>query len=1256
MRSRSGVSRRPGAVDIDAGGNITLNGAITGTTTVTITSDANASNNGTIDVNGKITASGVVSLDADGDITIDAAIDPTTVNLDSDDDVTVNAAVVATTAINVRAGNNDGTGNATISGTGSLLTSAGGSDILIRSGATTGLISLVGNVTAVDRLSLTSNGTGNISQTGGTILAAELQVVAVGNATLNQATNNVGTLAADLNPGIFAYTDADGLAIGTLATVGITTGTPGNGGAVTINATSGTITVNSAINTSPGTGGGVAITGSVTLSAALTAGGGTITLNGNTAATSDLVINSPISSDNTIGLQAPRDIIINAVVSTTGAGSDVIALADSNNDGAGGLLVTTAGQVNSAGDTLLQGSDGINAAFTGGTEAVEIASDGANSQVTAAGNVTIGQAGTMTPALADVLINGVVKSTASGGNVRITANDDIRFGVNGDVTGVDAFVSALAGYNPITASLSVSPAQIVMANGTIIDGGTGTAEVAAIGNITLGQVRTTGNSALINIASLNGAILDGGDLDTDVVGANVLLGSSVTPAGGGIGTDADDLDTAIGTLAAHTESGDINISNTGALIVGTINFTPFLSVVSGFSSLIGVVINDIADDNTGSDNITIVASSPLTVNSLVANNDGGNITLTSTNDGGNDDHLTISANVRITGGDATIDADGNIDLNAGTDLIINNNAVVSTDASGVITGDADRAISISTASAAVQSVNGGITLTANAGGHTGNFVGITIDDAAVSSISGSVSLTGTGGDTGNNNHGVVLTNTATISSGIGAATLSIMGTAGAGTSSDGVNANNVAAHTFVSTVDAAVSITGSTAGDDGMELSNSAINTTGATGTITILGTSTSNNGASSEGVLLTGAGTTITSVAGAIAITGTTAGGGTAGDGVEIAAGVTLAINATGAATLTITGTGDGAESGVQIDSPIASGTGFVTIRSEDGGSTTDDITFGAAGDITSTSGTITIDAENAGDTADVFMADGALIDAGSGLIDIDADVDVTLGGLLTSGEVQITVATGAIIDGGNIHLDIDAGSAALRTQTGIGSANPLETNLSTLAASNLTSGNIHINDVGANSSLLTIGTVNGLMGITNDDANNIGPFGFVNISNASPLTVALPVMSDGDIVLSALESAAVNADNLTISAAVTADNVVNTARVILNAGDNVVVTTATGTVTSDTTITINVEESVDANGDGTADGANLDAGSGGEVTVIGSKTLLVAPGGTTINGGADATAPGDSDIFNITPQNRQCDRLQWLPTGSAGLSLVTR
>ena len=42
-----------------------------------------------------------------------------------------------------------------------------------------------------------------------------------------------------------------------------------------------------------------------------------------------------------------------------------------------------------------------------------------------------------------------------------------------------------------------------------------------------------------------------------------------------------------------------------------------------------------------------------------------------------------------------------------------------------------------------------------------------------------------------------------------------------------------------------------------------------------------------------------------------------------------------------------------------------------------------------------------------------------------MDADDDITLGGLSTTGEIQITTAS-AIVDGGNAHIDILGGATA--------------------------------------------------------------------------------------------------------------------------------------------------------------------------------------------------------------------------------------
>ena len=101
----------------------------------------------------------------------------------------------------------------------------------------------------------------------------------------------------------------------------------------------------------------------------------------------------------------------------------------------------------------------------------------------------------------------------------------------------------------------------------------------------------------------------------------------------------------------------------------------------------GVSITDVDPGNPAAnaanslnDNITLIASTSLTVNQAVVNDDGCNVVLTaSTTD------LTIAANVTVTGGNAAVNTDGNITLTAtAQDLFVSNGVTVSTDAGGSI--------------------------------------------------------------------------------------------------------------------------------------------------------------------------------------------------------------------------------------------------------------------------------------------------------------------------------------------------------------------------------------------------------------------------------------------------------------------------------------------------------------------------------------------------------------------------------------------
>ena len=201
------------------------------------------------------------------------------------------------------------------------------------------------------------------------------------------------------------------------------------------------------------------------------------------------------------------------------------------------------------------------------------------------------------------------------------------------------------------------------------------------------------------------------------------------------------------------------------------------------------------------------------------------------------------------------------------------------------------------------------------------------------------------------------------------------------------------------------------------------------------------------------------------------------------------------------------------------------------------------------------------------IVMADVASIASWNGIVTLNAVGDVTLGGV-SGTEVRVS-SGGAIFDGGDTLADIAANRVALRANTGIGSSNPLDTAMSVLAARNAISGDLRINNnVGGE---LTIGTVDGLVGVTNNG-------GSIEITNASPLTVADDVVAARNVTLVAADRP-LPGDDLVINSAdstglgvieITATN----GNIVLSAGDDFIlpstaVLSASGTITVTATST---------------------------------------------------------------------------------------
>jgi hypothetical protein len=543
----------------------------------------------------------------------------------------------------------------------------------------------------------------------------------------------------------------------------------------------------------------------------------------------------------------------------------------------------------------------------------------------------------------DLTISADVMTTAGNGAIDLNAgtdlvidNDAIVSTVgNGAITGDAVRSIELEGNVGTTTVETVDGSITFVANNTGVAGDFHGIELkmarieTANGAISLtgqGGDNTGGSPSDDN----DGIYLDGSTIESTGTGTITLDGTATA----GANSDGIDLDNDVTTVASTITS--VN----GAILITALS----TGADNGFELQGG---STVVSTGTGASAATITINGTAELNGVSISNTGSAI-------------RSIDGAIRITGTGTGAVVDGTYGLQL-SDGEISSIGTGTNAATITLTGMAfDDGLDIDDAFS-VNSVDGNILIE----GTSDTDDGIDLDGNAVirSTGTGANAATITFNGTGNNSKGIE-SDDSQITSVDG--NISLTGNGNEGIDLDDVNVS--------STGSSNIELIGVGNSRDGIDLGTTTISSMG-TGTITLDGTTNAT-----FGFFIDGATTQVSSVAGDISITGsTTAISIDEAQGVDIASGIDLVINATNAANITITGTGDAAGEAVVINSPISSETGFVTIRSEDGGSTTDDILFGADGDITSISGTITIDADNAGNTADVTMADGAVIDAGS-------------------------------------------------------------------------------------------------------------------------------------------------------------------------------------------------------------------------------------------------------------------------------------
>lgn len=578
------------ASDISQVGGITVSGATTlhaGANAITL---SHASN----DFGGAVTATvtgtaGITLNDSTGGITL-AAISA------------VSAASVSVTT----------TGNGDITVSGAL--SAGNAAVSLDSDDAL----TIGNHITASTLGLTADST--IDQTAGNLsTTAAVTAIAAGNITLTSAGNSIAAFIAT-NTGAGASVSLengfDGLQIGPVTanhgpiTLHNTNGGPSDDativGAVTSGgtgtgdvfiSTEGHLGVDAAVSTSGGSGGTLALNGSVTLSASPVLGGGDIVLQGGDG---DLVIEAALSFGASYSLTSTRNVVIDASVATTGATSDLTLTADTDHDGVGGVYIKEGGFVSSSHDLFITGSTlTSDVGITETNQAVRIDGEGTVAspvvQVQAVHDITIGSSADE-PAHV-VAIAGYVANTNTGstvGNIEFTSAveiiDNTAFVSGGGAGSVlfDGAVDSSGGYD---LKLNSTLGNINFLNTVGNAGPLGAITIVKAGDVTAASTVEAESLTITNVlgtATFQGAVTFTAAAGTSLaVHGNALVVDQVDAGAGDILWDVDNLalnDTVAGsgalTVQPYTVSRSIGVNGAGDL---SLDSTEIAQLQAGFS-------------------------------------------------------------------------------------------------------------------------------------------------------------------------------------------------------------------------------------------------------------------------------------------------------------------------------------------------------------------------------------------------------------------------------------------------------------------------------------------------------------------------------------------------------------------------------------------------------------------------------------------------------------------------------------------------
>lgn len=230
-----------------AGGNINLNAGTTLALNAPVVSDggiatAAGANGGNVTLSG-----GTATTGAGGSVSTSGSAATTGVG-GSAGIISINSTGTITTGNLTASG---GTGAGSAGGSAGDISLTAGTGITLNNNLTArgGIGTSIGSDAAI---SLDNTTSGSITQSSGALSSGGLLLLGTGTFSLTDSLNSVGTLAANVN-GAITYQDANALAVGTVAGLGIVNGIVSTSHAVTLSTLSGALTVGQNVNAGSGT-------------------------------------------------------------------------------------------------------------------------------------------------------------------------------------------------------------------------------------------------------------------------------------------------------------------------------------------------------------------------------------------------------------------------------------------------------------------------------------------------------------------------------------------------------------------------------------------------------------------------------------------------------------------------------------------------------------------------------------------------------------------------------------------------------------------------------------------------------------------------------------------------------------------------------------------------------------------------------------------------------------------------------------------